>query len=198
VDFFLPQAYPLIDFTKKPEFLEQELHKLVHDGKIKGKKINDKLIKVYLKDGSDQRILLHIEVQSDEKKEFLKRMFIYFYRIYDRYREKLTALAIYTGNYVPERYDRFVYSFLGTEITYKFNTYLVKTANETKLLQSKNPFALAVLATKYLNATKNDAEKRLLFKLKLIRLALERNYSKKKNCFFIEIYQLFVVVTGRI
>jgi len=55
VEFFLPQAYPFVDFSKKPVFLEQELHKLIRDKEKKGKRINDKLVKVFLKDGSNHQ-----------------------------------------------------------------------------------------------------------------------------------------------
>lgn len=46
--FFLPNAYPIIDFDEPIEFLEQELHKIIADKKKKGKVINDKLVKVKL------------------------------------------------------------------------------------------------------------------------------------------------------
>lgn len=51
ISFFLPGAYELIDFTKPVEFLEQELHKIISDKYKRGKVINDKLVKLYLKNG---------------------------------------------------------------------------------------------------------------------------------------------------
>ena len=195
VEFFLPQAYPFVDFSKKPVFLEQELHKLIRDKEKKGKRINDKLVKVFLKDGSNHRFLLHIEVQSSEKTEFLKRMFTYFYRIFDKHKEKFTAIAIYTGKKTPKQYDRFTYDFFGTKVTYIFNTYRVEKVKKKDLLHSKNPFALAVLAAQYLNATENDAEKRLHFKMKIFRLAVERNYSKEKTVSLIQFINFLLVLS---
>ena len=40
---------------------------------LKGAKVVDKLVKAYLKDGSEQWILVHIEVQGDEDKDFSQR-----------------------------------------------------------------------------------------------------------------------------
>ena len=41
VAFFLPTLYPLVNFSKPPEFLEQELQKLFTDENRTGKKISD-------------------------------------------------------------------------------------------------------------------------------------------------------------
>ena len=48
------------------------------------------------------------------------------------------------------------------------------------MLKSDNVFALVILAAKYVSQTKNDAERRRKFKLKLFRLAIERGYSPQK------------------
>ena len=177
IAFFLPDAYEIIDFEQPVEFLEQEFHKLIADKFKKGKAINDKLVKVFLKDGTEKWILIHIEVQSSHETDFAKRMFIYFYRIFDKYEQELTPLAIYTGESVPRNYDRFEYNFLGTKNTYKFNAYQVRKAKEADLLQSDNPFALAVLATKYSYQFKGDKYKKFTFKKELFALAEKKKYS---------------------
>ncbi len=180
IKFFLSEAHPLIDFTRPAIFLEQELSKIVGDNSKKGKAVNDKLVKVFLKDGSEKWILIHIEVQSSYKKSFTNRMFTYFYRIYDQYSKDMTAIAIYRGERIPKNYSSFDYNFLGTTVKYQFNAYLVKEAKTDELLKSQNPFALAVLATKYLYKTKRDAKQKLVFKKKLMRLMLEKDYKKEQ------------------
>lgn len=180
VKFFLPKAYKLIDFSQPIEFLEQELHKIIADKYKTGKVINDKLVKVKLKSGEEKWILIHIEVQSSYDSDFTERMFTYFYRIYDRYDQKITAIAIYTNESIPKNADTFKYAFLGTENTYKFNTYRVTSAKEKELLRSKNPFSLIVLASQYLLKSKSDSNKRYIFKRNLIKLAKERKYSDEQ------------------
>ena len=180
VSFFLPEAYELIDFDAKIEFLEQELHKIVADNSKKGKVINDKLVKVHLKSGKEKWILIHIEVQSTEEVSFSKRMFSYFYRIFDQYSQEVTAIAIYIGEKVPQNFNHYSYDFLGTEVRYKFNTYVVKDQKESDLVNLSNPFALAILATKYLHKSKSDSQERFAFKRKLIKLAKEQNYDDHK------------------
>ncbi len=148
IEFFMPDLYPYIDFSRKPDSLEKELLKISMDEKKKGTVINDKLMKIYLKDGNSCWILIHIEVQSSNEKEFPSRMHKYYYRIKDKYEHrKITAIAIYTGESVPENYDYYLDSCFGMEMTYKFNTYLVKDASIEMLMRSSNPFALVVLVS---------------------------------------------------
>ncbi len=180
VAFFLPAAYPLIDFEKPVEFLEQELHQVIADKLQKGKVINDKLVKVCLKDGEEKWILIHIEIQSYFERDFSRRMFTYFYRIFDQYEKEITAIAIYTNESVQKNYKKFEYNFLGTKLNYEYNTYLIRDSKEEVLMKSENPFALAILATKYFQGTKKDAEKRFAFKKKLVELSREKDYSKQQ------------------
>ena len=177
VQFFLPDVHEQIDFDKPPEFLKQELQKLIADKLKKGKVINDKLAKVQLKDGSERWLLIHIEVQSYYEADFAERMFAYFYRIYDKYGPHITAMAIYTGA-SKQQPDTFRYELFGTEVTYRFNTFSIRQAKEAALLTSDNPFALALLAGKYHLQTRKNVEKRYAFKRKLVTLALEKNYTR--------------------
>ena len=82
--FFFPQAHEQIDWTRQPEFLDQELEQVVRDAEL-GKHLADKLVKIYLKDGSETWVLIHVEIQSQEESNFGRRMYTYNYRIYDRY-----------------------------------------------------------------------------------------------------------------
>ncbi len=179
MQFFLPELLPDIDFSRPPEFLEQELAKIIPEKTAKGRRSIDKLVKVWLKNGEEKWLFIHIEVQSWDDPDFMERMFTYFYRIYDSKGKVIFAFAIFTDE-VPEPHDRFEYKFKSTELVYKFKTYLVRDAKEEDLLKSDNVFALVVLASKYVSQTKNDAERRRKFKLKLFRLAIERGYSAEK------------------
>ena len=51
-----------------------------------GKRIADKVMKVWRLDGEEQYVFVHIEVQGDYDASFAQRMFIYHYRLYDRHR----------------------------------------------------------------------------------------------------------------
>jgi hypothetical protein len=53
-----PEAYRLIDWDKGYEFLEQEFY-AIHTESAIGRRVSDKLIKAYLKDGLEQWFFIH-------------------------------------------------------------------------------------------------------------------------------------------
>jgi hypothetical protein len=55
----------------------------------------------------------------------------------------------------------------------------------------KNPFALAILASKYLIQSKNKEEIKLKFKIKLAQILLQRNYNKDE---IIEVFKFIDVL----
>ncbi|MEI6070111.1 MAG: hypothetical protein WCP96_22505 [Methylococcaceae bacterium] len=78
--FYFPEANAGIDWSKEPIFLDQELRAVVQDAEL-GKRFVDKLVRVTLKNGDEDWIYIHIEVQGARQADFAKRMFVYNYRI---------------------------------------------------------------------------------------------------------------------
>jgi len=196
--FFLPMIYAIADQSKDVEFLDKELHKLIADKFKGGNTRKDKLAKIYLKNGKEHYVLIHFEVQVKFDKDFLRRMFVYFYRIFDKREENITALVIYTGDSVPDDCDTFVYEFMGTKVVYQFNVYRVCKADEAELLADDNPMALAVLAAMYLNETKNDKELRYTFKRKLIELAYDRGWTDDEVDSMLQFIYLLVILPNNL
>lgn len=179
IQFFLSDLYPKIDFSQEYEFLDKELANIV-DKILKGKKMSDRLVKVYLKDGTENWILAHLEVQGYKETDFTERMFRYFYRIYDRYNKKITALTIFSEGNKGYKPNKFEYDFYGTKLDYQYNTYKILEHTEEELLASNNPFALVVLAGLYAIKAKGEDQKRYRFKKKLFRLLIDRGYERNK------------------
>ena len=145
--FCLPGADKVFDLRKGFVFLDKELTELFPElRKQGGSRFVDMLVKAFLKNGKEEWILVHIEIQGGRTKDFPQRMFQYWYRIYDRYGVDITALAIFTGNRRQQHPDRFHKIFMGTEITYRYNAYHIFDHSESELLAMDNPFALIVLA----------------------------------------------------
>src|SRR3954451_6449359 len=103
-----PTIEQLIDWRRLPEFLDKELQQIVRDAES-GKKYVDMLVKVWLLDGSEEWILLHLEVQHWPDPDFSERVYCYNYRIFDVYRRVVTTLAILADNdpvWRPTHYER--------------------------------------------------------------------------------------------
>ncbi|MEG0386563.1 MAG: hypothetical protein RR642_17650 [Solibacillus sp.] len=63
--FFLPEFHAEVDFLKPIDFLQQELFKEIIEER-KGRKMADQIAKVQLKNGEEQWVLVHTEVQTDD------------------------------------------------------------------------------------------------------------------------------------
>jgi hypothetical protein len=170
-----------IDFGRGYEFLDKEFERIVQDANIK-KRLADMLVRVYLKDGSQTWLFIHIEVQGYYEKDFAKRMYIYNYRIFDRYGGDVISLAILADEHDYFRPDRFEKRFCGFELMFRFP--VVKILDyESKwdyLAKVDNPFAVIVMAHLKLIETKQESERRVFWKVSLVKQLYDKGYSKEE------------------
>ncbi len=180
IRFFIPEAHSQIDWTRLPEFLDKELSQVVRDAEL-GKRFADKLVKIWLKDGSEAWILIHIEVQSQDETGFAERMFVYHYRIYDRYRRTVVSIAVLADERKNWKPNQFGYQRWGTRIDFNFP--VVKLLDYQKdwsaLEASLNPFAIVVMAHLKAQETRDSRSERKESKLALIRRLYEQDYSRE-------------------
>ncbi len=182
ITFFIEDLAKEIDFSKGVEFLDKELSKLSSKGETKNRDA-DTLVKVFLKNGEEKWVLVHIEVQGYKEEDFSKRMFTYYYRILDRYGKETTAIAILTDenkDFKPNKYEK---EFYGTELNYKYNSFKILGKSEKELKENKNPFAMIILAGLYVIKSKKitDEKKKFLFKMTLAKLLRDKKYSAEKR-----------------
>lgn len=170
--FFAPELHREVDFSRPPDFLQQELFKEVLVEK-KGTKYADQIVKVHLKSGEEKWILVHIEVEGSADADFPKRMFRYFSRIFDKYDREIVAFAVLTDTSGKEKASTFTYSYFGTTLDYAYNVRKISDYDDEELMQSNRLFSKIVLATKYMHETKDEADRRYRFKMKLMREVLK-------------------------
>jgi len=201
--FLVPNAEQYFDFSRKFEFLNQELEQLFPPelGDYRTKAI-DKLVKVYTTMGTEEWILLHIEVQGQYNRDFSKRMFRYFIRIFDKYEKPITAYAILTEPIIKMRENIFSLSCLGTELNYTFNLLKLREQDEDELRKSKNPFAWAMLIAKSVVDSKafkpEEREEFLLaVKIKLARELVFRKMPKAKRIALLNFLKFYVNLSDK-
>lgn len=179
--FFFPEIQAEIDWTRGYDFLDQELQQLMRESEV-GKQFVDKLIKVWLNDGKETWLLVHLEIQSQVDTSFTKRMFSYHYRIFDRYDREVVSLAILGDNQANWRPQEYSYGRWGCRLSLQFP--IVKLldyeADWSQLEQSDSPFAVLVMAHLRTQATTQDLTLRLQWKLSLIKRMYEVGYSRDK------------------
>jgi predicted transposase/invertase (TIGR01784 family) len=145
--FFFKEAPDIFDLSRDFEFMDKELSELFPEIEKKGgSRFVDMLVKTHLKNGKEEWILVHIEIQDGAMKNFPERMFQYYYRILDRFGVKVAALAVFTGGKNQKRISQYQSDFLGTKITYAYNVYHILDHTEEQLMAMHNPFALVILA----------------------------------------------------
>ncbi len=193
--FFFSNADTIFDMKKGFVYLDKEMAQIAADGDLESPRFVDKLVKVFTREGNEKWVLVHVEVQGYKDKQFEYRMFTYYYRIFDRYRQKITAVVLLTDKDKKFHPREYYSEFLGTELRYRFNSFKIIEQEEDKLLQSSNPFAFVVLIV-LLALQRNRLTDKALFdlKLELMRKLLEQKFSKPtiKGIFlFIRNYVVF-------
>ena len=196
MEFFFPSAYEEIDWSKKYEFLETELQQVRPQAEI-GKRVADKLAKVWLKNGDELWVMVHIEVQNQRQTAFPERMFTYNYRIRDLFNCQVASFAILTavcpgsatrttrGTQDQDagwRPTEFSQQLLGCEIAFNFQIAKLLDYKDRwqELEESRNPFATVVMAHLKAQETRGEQQERKRWKLSLIRRLYQKGYEREQ------------------
>jgi len=165
--FVFHDADQVFNMQREFGFLDKELAEMYPEPEKKTDvRFVDKLVKVFRKDGGEEWILIHLEVQDKTKAKdrplFPERMFRYFYRCFDRYRKPVMAIAIFCGPDGKKLPVRYKYEFMNTRLEYHYNTLCILDYSDDELGKSKNPFAWVVLAAKQALLKGKNLDDRLL------------------------------------
>jgi len=175
-----PAIHGEIDWTHPHEFLDKELQQVVRDAEI-GRRYADKLVKVWTLEGIETWVLIHVEVQGQPEPGFDGRMYVYNYRLFDRYQVDVVSLAVLADpspGFQAGTYER---GRWGCDVRFRFPTVkLLELGRDWASLEaSDNPFTLVIMA--HLMAQQNrEGVQRIDAKLQLIRLMYRRGYTKER------------------
>ena len=187
--FYFPQAHAGIDWGQPHRFLDEELAQVVRDAQLGHRRV-DRLMEVATRDAGPQWVYIHVEVQGQPDPGLAERLFVYHYRLYDRYRRPVATLAVLADTRRNWRPDQFGYALFGCE--HVLRVPVVKVLDYAKrldaLLADPNPFALVTAAHLLTQRTARDAPARYAAKWRLARLLYERNWDRQR------IIDLFAVI----
>jgi hypothetical protein len=180
VAFFFPQVHRDIDWSRGWQSLDAELRQVVPDAEF-GVKRADKLVQVWRRDGAEAWLLIHVEVQSQYEADFARRMFVYHYRIFDRYNRQVVSLAVLADDRRIWRPDWFGYDSWGCDLSFRFP--IVKlldfAALGRTLETSSDPIAAMVLAHLATLEGADEGESLFARKRQVIRSLYERGMPKQ-------------------
>ena len=198
----IPDLYEAVDFERKAEFLDKEMREIsqqLYGENAVSKWYVDNLIKIWLKDGREEWVLLHIEVQGKGGEIISARMFRYSCLIFLRYGKHPAALAILTskrpkreGNPEAYRYDIF-----GTTLEYKYHTLKTYEYRNEELLASDSPVHIFIYAVKMAVKYRKSDDKKLEYMLKVARLLKARGWSEERMRVFFKYLEFLMINSGR-
>ena len=167
-----PRLADQIDWSAPPRFLDTELQEIVRDSEGGPMRV-DKLVEVRRRDGPNEVLLIHVEVQAQRDDELPFRMFRYLCRILDRFGRMPTSLVILAD--ANPRWRPKAYEFCGPVSSLRFN---YATCKFTDLdlepwITAGNPVARVIEAHRLAQGTGRNMKARRSGKLGLVRHLLE-------------------------
>jgi hypothetical protein len=180
MQFFFPHIHSEIDWSRGYNFLDQELQQVVRDAEL-GKRLADKLVRVWKLSGEETWVLIHVEIQNQEESAFGERIFVYYYRLRDKYDLPIVSLAILGDERDSWRPQSFDDELWGCEVSFRFP--IIKLLDYqpqwAELEASLNPFAIVVMAHLKTKETRKQPLERKEWKFRLTRLLYERGYERQ-------------------
>ncbi len=161
-----------------------------------GRRLADTLVQVWRRDGVDVWVLIHIEVQGTPERDFAQRMFVYYYRIFDRYERPVMSVAVLADEQASWRPARFVQEIWGcaVEMRYPVVKLLEWRERDEELAASTNPFAAVVRAYLVAQATAGVTEARGRAKIGIIRGLFGQGYERGQVMDLVRLIDWFVVL----
>lgn len=156
------------------KFLSQEIFTDILAGETRRV---DLLVETKLR-GEESLIIIHVEPQSYQQSAFAERMFIYFSRLYEKYRRKIIPIALFTYEPIRMEKNRWTMQFPFLDVLrFQFFKVELKNCPWEEYIKQPNPVAAALLS----KMGYSEAE-RVQVKLEFLRMLtkLELNPAKMK------------------
>ncbi|NEP44475.1 MAG: transposase, partial [Okeania sp. SIO2H7] len=174
-----PTIHQGIDWSRGFKILEQQLQEIVGEASSENI-IADKLFQVWLLEGTEIWVLIHIEIQSQRQTEFGKRMYQYNYRAFDRYEKPVLSLALLGDDSPTWRPSSYSYGLDVCQMQLDFATAKILDYEPQweMLEQSTSPIAIMLMAHLKTQATTSNLDERLQWKWTLARSLFEKGYTR--------------------
>jgi len=178
--FFFPAVHADINWQRAGVPLDKELQQVVRDAAM-GRRLADKLVQVWRRDGDEAWVLIHIEVQNQEESTFARRMFSYHYRLLDRYNRRIMSVAVLGDERDNWRPDQFSSELWGCEARFRFPMIKLLDYQDRwdDLEANANPFATVIMAHLTAQSTRRNLAQRAQTKLWLTRRLYSLGYQRE-------------------
>lgn len=179
MEFFFPDVADKIDWNRGYTSLDKELRQITREAEV-GSRLVDNLLKVWKKNGEETWVLVHVEIQAQEKENFSHRTYVYNYRIHDLYNRPVASFAVLADEnpvWRPCEYFQELWG-CGTKFYFPVAKILDYQEQQQTLEQSNNPFAIVVLAHLKTLETRKDNDSRRRWKIRLTKELYLRGFTR--------------------
>ena len=177
--FYLPEMHEGIDFSGGVKFLDKELNEII-SGSDNIRREADRLLEVRLKNGAAEWVLIHIEVQGFRDDSFTERMYVYNYRIFDKYRKRTASVVVLIDGDRRFRPDSFRMELFGCVTVFTFPVIKLLDFDREGIEKDDSPFAIVTRVQLAKLKSERDTARRYSFRMELTKELYLRNYSREQ------------------
>ena len=187
---FMPELYVAADLEREAEQLEKELHDILADLDTEAEKTPkryvDNLLKIYLKDSSEEWVLLHIEIQGRGRGNISLRMFRYHCLILTHYGRHPAAMAILTAKRPKKEGEpgKYTAELFGTLVEYTYRVIKAYEFKDEGLKARNTKPALFIYALKKSAEHRRSDREKLEYMKEIIRLAAKQGMNIRERRMF--------------
>jgi hypothetical protein len=139
---------------------------------------------VYLRNGQENWLLIHVEIQNQKEDQFSERVYIYSTRLFDKFRRSVASFAVLGDTDRSWRPQSFHQEALGSQHDFSFQIakLLDYQQQEEFLKADNNPFSIVVQAHLASQATRGKAsqQRRRRRKYGLTTMLYERGWAEQE------------------
>lgn len=188
IHFFFPERVASKRITQMTP-LDKECNQLIPHA-YQRTRYADKLVKVIFDHEESHPVYFHIEIQGYKDREFSKRMYVYDYRIFDRYGEDIEKLAIFDRPSALPNSLTYSRTSMRRKLEMAYYHYKIWEADAAFLENHLNPLAQALLAVKKGAEVNNKSDQEILvYKFRMVQLLLSKGYTMEQD------QNLFIFIT---
>jgi len=168
--FCFPAVYELIDWREPPVFLDNELQQIAPSHQ-QGRRVVDCLVRVRLLTGRYEWLFIHLEIQAQPEAQFSQRLWVCFYRIWDRYGQEVISLVVLADDDPQWRPRWYELGLGGRRMKFEFPVFKVLDCADPEgdYERTGNVAALLVAAQQVALRTRHDTAARCAGRLRLVK-----------------------------
>ena len=180
LEIFLPALYEAADKTEAPEFLDKEMEKVTFDLN-EGANRTDLLVRIKLKNGAQELILCHLEIQGEGgggDGGLPTRMYRYKQMIYLKHGEEPVGIAVMTAPRPRDEKASYSWERFGVRVAYDYINVNVIKLEDDVFLAKDSRIGLVLYAAKCAYLSGNDEGEKFRYLRLISSLWAERGWEK--------------------